>query len=236
VCYKTAKADCVHTECSLCCVAYPRRRAASEEDARGATRALTRARNAVLEAMAAGFFVTKTRKREEEGEGQAESLLSRARAGVKCLLSRGHTGRSIGEPTNARLPCAPCLPSTTITGQTKYLLQSIHKCPGARSSSSPGPQSVHLSPPAVPSHTHAYADRVRRGLGLAVATLLLEKFGAIVVAISRTKTPELQALQSAHSASLLVIESDVLVSLYKRVWGVLKLKLSRLIQYRRSWI
>ncbi|KAJ6539419.1 hypothetical protein B0H19DRAFT_1178941 [Mycena capillaripes] len=45
-----------------------------------------------------------------------------------------------------------------------------------------------------------------KGIGLAVVTILLRKFGANVVALSRTRTPELLALASD---SLLLIDGDV---------------------------
>ncbi|EKM59219.1 uncharacterized protein PHACADRAFT_205397 [Phanerochaete carnosa HHB-10118-sp] len=48
-----------------------------------------------------------------------------------------------------------------------------------------------------------------KGLGLAVTKLLLEKFGSIVVAIARTRTPELQTLSLAHGSALLFVELDV---------------------------
>lgn len=50
-----------------------------------------------------------------------------------------------------------------------------------------------------------------RGLGLAVTQLLLDKFGCIVVAISRTRTPEIEQLLATHGGSLSVIECDVSV-------------------------
>lgn len=47
-----------------------------------------------------------------------------------------------------------------------------------------------------------------RGIGLAVTRLLLSKFHANVVAISRSSTPELEALKSS---ALLHIQCDMLV-------------------------
>ncbi|KAK7061791.1 short-chain dehydrogenase/reductase family protein [Favolaschia claudopus] len=47
-----------------------------------------------------------------------------------------------------------------------------------------------------------------KGIGLAVTTILLRKFKANVVALSRTKTPEILALAS-ESNSLVVLEGDV---------------------------
>ncbi|KAJ8481769.1 hypothetical protein ONZ51_g5792 [Trametes cubensis] len=48
-----------------------------------------------------------------------------------------------------------------------------------------------------------------KGLGLAVAKILLESFNANVIALSRTKTPELRSLSDAHTDSLLTLECDV---------------------------
>ncbi|KAI9063281.1 short-chain dehydrogenase [Trametes sanguinea] len=48
-----------------------------------------------------------------------------------------------------------------------------------------------------------------KGLGLAIAKILLDSFNANVVALSRTKTPELRSLAEAHSESLLALECDV---------------------------
>ncbi|TCD68187.1 hypothetical protein EIP91_011358 [Steccherinum ochraceum] len=48
-----------------------------------------------------------------------------------------------------------------------------------------------------------------KGIGLAVTRLLLDKFGANVVAISRTTTPELSQLHQSHAKSLLIHECDV---------------------------
>ncbi|KAH9853508.1 short-chain dehydrogenase [Lenzites betulinus] len=72
-----------------------------------------------------------------------------------------------------------------------------------------------------------------KGLGLAIAKILLETFNANVVALSRTKTPELRSLADAHPDSLLALECDVVdasavrssVSLglekYKRIDGLI---------------
>lgn len=60
-------------------------------------------------------------------------------------------------------------------------------------------------------HPSGSADIYGRGIGFAVATILIEKFNSNVVAISRTKTPELLGLMKAHSRSLLAIECDVSV-------------------------
>ncbi|KII95116.1 hypothetical protein PLICRDRAFT_202634 [Plicaturopsis crispa FD-325 SS-3] len=48
-----------------------------------------------------------------------------------------------------------------------------------------------------------------KGIGLAVTRILLEIFGAVVVTISRTKTPELQELSDNNPSSVLAIEADV---------------------------
>ncbi|KAI9001048.1 short-chain dehydrogenase [Trametes punicea] len=48
-----------------------------------------------------------------------------------------------------------------------------------------------------------------KGLGLAVTKILLETFNTNVVALSRTKTPELRSLAEAHRESLLALECDV---------------------------
>src|SRR5438477_5317116 len=49
-----------------------------------------------------------------------------------------------------------------------------------------------------------------RGIGLAVTNILLTEFGAVVAALSRTKTLELSELEAKHSA-LLFSECDVSV-------------------------
>jgi NAD(P)-dependent dehydrogenase (short-subunit alcohol dehydrogenase family) len=49
-----------------------------------------------------------------------------------------------------------------------------------------------------------------RGIGLAVTRILLRKFNANVVALSRSRTPELTKLSSK---SLLIVECDVSVHL-----------------------
>ncbi|KAH9951619.1 short-chain dehydrogenase [Amylocystis lapponica] len=48
-----------------------------------------------------------------------------------------------------------------------------------------------------------------KGIGLAIANILLIDFNANVVAFSRTTTPELSALASAHTGSLLILQGDV---------------------------
>ncbi|KAI0771590.1 short-chain dehydrogenase [Trametes elegans] len=48
-----------------------------------------------------------------------------------------------------------------------------------------------------------------KGLGLAIARILLENLSANVVALSRTKTPELRRLGDTHADSLLALECDV---------------------------
>jgi len=48
-----------------------------------------------------------------------------------------------------------------------------------------------------------------RGIGLAVTSLLLEKFKATVIAISRTRSAEFDALASAHSETLQSIQCDI---------------------------
>ncbi|KAL1946845.1 hypothetical protein VTO73DRAFT_14949 [Trametes versicolor] len=72
-----------------------------------------------------------------------------------------------------------------------------------------------------------------KGLGLAIAKILLETFNANVVALSRTKTPELLSLGDAHADSLLALECDVAddaavrssvshgLEKYKRIDGVI---------------
>ncbi|CCM03179.1 uncharacterized protein FIBRA_05301 [Fibroporia radiculosa] len=48
-----------------------------------------------------------------------------------------------------------------------------------------------------------------KGLGLAVAKLLLTEFGANVVALSRTESPELAKLRESCGGSLMVLRGDV---------------------------
>ncbi|THH15215.1 hypothetical protein EW146_g5237 [Bondarzewia mesenterica] len=48
-----------------------------------------------------------------------------------------------------------------------------------------------------------------KGLGLAITTILLKEFNATVVAISRTRTPEIIELLNAHTGSLKVVECSV---------------------------
>ncbi|RDX55580.1 short-chain dehydrogenase [Lentinus brumalis] len=48
-----------------------------------------------------------------------------------------------------------------------------------------------------------------RGLGLAIAKILLEDFNANLATYSRTTTPELQSLADAHTDSFLVLRGDV---------------------------
>ena len=50
-----------------------------------------------------------------------------------------------------------------------------------------------------------------RGLGFAIAKLLLGSFDANVVALSRTRGPDLQGLADAHGDALLALECDVYV-------------------------
>lgn len=54
-------------------------------------------------------------------------------------------------------------------------------------------------------------SRPRRGIGLAVTRFLLTELGAIVVGISRSRTPELEQLEQAHSSAgdLLLFQCDV---------------------------
>jgi len=71
-----------------------------------------------------------------------------------------------------------------------------------------------------------------RGIGLATVQLLLNTFGANVVTVSRTITPELQALAEVHSNSLKLIQGDVTdtsvntqtiseaISSFKRIDGI----------------
>ncbi|KAH9077162.1 short-chain dehydrogenase [Lactarius deliciosus] len=51
-----------------------------------------------------------------------------------------------------------------------------------------------------------------RGIGLAATSFLLEAFNATVVAISRTRTPELDALATAHPGSLQAVQCDMPVT------------------------
>ena len=63
-------------------------------------------------------------------------------------------------------------------------------------------------------HLHVFTDlisTITRGIGLAVATSLLVTFNAIVVAIQRTRTPELLDLLKKHPSTLLLIDGDVYV-------------------------
>ncbi|TDL29567.1 short-chain dehydrogenase [Rickenella mellea] len=48
-----------------------------------------------------------------------------------------------------------------------------------------------------------------KGIGLAVTKILLEDFNAIVVALSRTRTPELLDLLNRHQSTLMTFEADV---------------------------
>lgn len=48
-------------------------------------------------------------------------------------------------------------------------------------------------------------------MGFAIAKVLLEKFGANVVALSRTRGADLQSLVDAHKEALLALEVDVYV-------------------------
>ncbi|KZS98052.1 NAD(P)-binding protein [Sistotremastrum niveocremeum HHB9708] len=48
-----------------------------------------------------------------------------------------------------------------------------------------------------------------RGIGLAVVRILLDDLDAIVVTLSRTRTPELRELLSKHISTLMVIDCDV---------------------------
>ncbi|KAI0719591.1 short-chain dehydrogenase [Cerioporus squamosus] len=48
-----------------------------------------------------------------------------------------------------------------------------------------------------------------RGLGLAIAKILLEDFNANLATYSRTTTPELQGLADSHKDSLLILRGDV---------------------------
>ncbi|KAI0307148.1 NAD-P-binding protein [Multifurca ochricompacta] len=48
-----------------------------------------------------------------------------------------------------------------------------------------------------------------RGIGLAATSVLLETFEATVVAISRTRTPELEALGTAHPKTLEIVQCDI---------------------------
>lgn len=62
-------------------------------------------------------------------------------------------------------------------------------------------------------HVHYYSTHNHRGLGLAIAKILLEDFNANLVTYSRTTTPELQSLADAHKDTLLVLRGDVYVFL-----------------------
>ncbi|KAH9844269.1 uncharacterized protein C8Q71DRAFT_731961 [Rhodofomes roseus] len=48
-----------------------------------------------------------------------------------------------------------------------------------------------------------------KGLGLAATKILLDEFGAIVVALSRSETVELTDLKQSHTGALLIIKGDV---------------------------
>ncbi len=67
---------------------------------------------------------------------------------------------------------------------------------------------VSTSPPPC-NCTLTYGEY--RGIGLAVTKLLLDDFGAIVVALARTQTREISSLLEAHSSTLLFIKADVYV-------------------------
>ena len=60
-----------------------------------------------------------------------------------------------------------------------------------------------------PTCINRLISTITRGIGLAVATALLETFNAIVVAIQRTRTPELLDLLKKHPSTLLLIDGDV---------------------------
>jgi len=51
-----------------------------------------------------------------------------------------------------------------------------------------------------------------RGIGLAATSFLLGTFNATVIAISRTRTPELDALATAHPETLQVVQCNMLVT------------------------
>ena len=48
-----------------------------------------------------------------------------------------------------------------------------------------------------------------RGIGLGAATALLTELGAVVVAVSRTRSPEISKLAEEHPSDFLAIEADV---------------------------
>lgn len=48
-----------------------------------------------------------------------------------------------------------------------------------------------------------------RGIGLAVARILLSEFSANVVAFQRTVSPELKQLKESNDAALTIVEGDV---------------------------
>jgi hypothetical protein len=50
---------------------------------------------------------------------------------------------------------------------------------------------------------------LRRGIGLVATSFLLEKFKATVIAISRTRSSELNALAGAHPETLQIVECDM---------------------------
>ena len=54
--------------------------------------------------------------------------------------------------------------------------------------------------------------RLHRGIGLAVTSLLLERFKATVIAISRTRSSELNALADAHPETLQIVQCNMPVS------------------------
>jgi NAD(P)-dependent dehydrogenase (short-subunit alcohol dehydrogenase family) len=51
-----------------------------------------------------------------------------------------------------------------------------------------------------------------RGIGLAVAEILLSKFNTKVLSLSRSRTPELDQLAQKHPEDLQIIQCDMCVS------------------------
>ena len=60
---------------------------------------------------------------------------------------------------------------------------------------------------------------IRRGIGLECAKTLLSKFNAQVISVSRTKTPELEALEAKYGRSLTIVEGDMLVRHICKAYG-----------------
>lgn len=61
--------------------------------------------------------------------------------------------------------------------------------------------------------THTFSGI--RGLGLAITKILLDDFQVVVVALSRTRTAELEQLMLSHVSTLLFIRCNVFVGTTK---------------------